>query len=190
MTLQTFDTGGNREQPCRECNHDTMTRQHNANNNGWQVVCPQCGSRRPWGQLTYLVHSPVKCRKDDSGRDGCSVVEVWQKFKNRCAVCTLPMYAIVELQSGCSRHHVTERYDSDEVDCPIIPVCNRCKPIVDARQRESWAFYRLLQECKSELISGSSTELPASRVSPDSVRPSGKASFGLLEGLSNDDAKH
>lgn len=188
MTVQEFDAGGKDTQPCRQCGHLGMARSHNANNNGWRVVCPDCQSIHPWGAHPYLAHTTKKHRKDDSSRDGCSMVEVWARTKNRCSFCTLPMHALADIRIGLSRHHVTERYDPSETDCAIIPVCNACKAIVDARQREAWRWYHRLLEITGEPLSDRRAGLSPPGVLPDPVRPPRKAPDGGLEGFSDDDA--
>jgi hypothetical protein len=180
MTVQEFDNRGKFDKPCH-CGNVGMLREHNANNGGELVVCPNCHSRRPWGSLLYLKHTKKTNRKDDRERAGCSVVEVWAWSKNRCSMCTLPMHALVDLRIGISRHHITERYDSDETDCRIIPICNACKALVDGRQREAWRWYHRLQEFKRKPISERGSDLSEPGLSPDSMRAEGEAAIGAAE---------
>lgn len=188
MTLQEFDGTGKYEKPCRDCSRRGMAREHNANNNGDLVVCPFCKSNRPWGALTYLKHTSRTHRKDDRDRDGCSLFEVWQRFKDRCALCTAPAHELFALGIGRSRHHVTERYNPAEVDCPIIPLCAACKTIVDARQREVWRWIYRLRDLKGDAVPLGRSDLPGDGLSPAPVRAAGETSAGPVEGLSDDDA--
>lgn len=188
MTVEEFDELGKYSLPCRECARTGMAREHIDNNNAERVYCPFCGSKSPWGVTMNLKQTSTKRRKDDALRDGCSIVEVWERFKNRCVVCTLPMHALADVRLGLSRHHVTERYSPDELDCPIVPVCNACKSIVDARQREAWRWYNRLLELKGEPLSRRRPDLSPAGVSPDPVRPARQTPVGVVEGIPDDDA--
>lgn len=158
----------------------------NPQNNGIRVDCAACGKPHALRPTLWLKQTTKTHRKDYPMGQGLH--EVWERYKGRCVVCTLPMYALLEVRIGISNHHVTERYDPTEYDCPIVPVCQACKPFVDARQKEAWRWYRRLQELKGEPVPPRSPGVPPARLSPDPVRPTREAPVGALEGFSDDDA--
>jgi hypothetical protein len=189
MTRDEFDA--RKDDPCQACGAPIKV-EHVLNNNSHQVICTNklCRQpRRPWGIVVHVQHTDKPRRKDDSLRVGAGLYEVWERFKNRCVVCCRTQAELYRLGIGISRHHVTDQYDHSDVACPIVPVCNACKTLVDARQRETLRFVRLLRELDGgEPLTGSGDGLSGPRVSPDPMRAAGQAPAGALEGLPDDDA--
>lgn len=156
-------------------------------NNGIPIVCPSCHKKHALGGRTlWLKQTTKKNRKDYPA--GQSIAEVWERYKHRCVVCTLPHAALVDIRIGISNHHVAERYDPTEYDCPIVPVCQACKAIVDARQKEAWRWYRRLLEIKGESDAGGGAVLSAPRLPRNPLSPARETPVGALEGRPDDDA--
>ena len=89
MTLAEFNARRNHN-PCNSCRRFGLTTQHNPNNNGLLVCCPHCESKRPWGSLLYLKQNERKRQARPVLPDGETLDSIWEKFGNRCVLCSAP----------------------------------------------------------------------------------------------------
>jgi hypothetical protein len=185
MTVQEFDATGKYERPCLHCRRLGMARELNEHNQQ-RVVCPHCGSKTAWGSFNLKQNGRTTRRPYPLGE---SLDEVWARFDDRCVLCSRTKDELAEQRVGRHRQHVAP-YAAHEHQGPIVPICARCHTIGTVLQKDAEimrAFVRF-SRTHAEPISDRGTGVPASRLSPDSVPPSGEAPDGGLEGFSDDDA--
>jgi len=172
---------------CRAClQYGTLEIAYNTNNGGAQPVC-RCGDRRPFGRLIYLSQKPTARPRRKQYRDGDSVDEVWERFGNRCVVCSATREQLAMLGFGCQRQHVWP-YAEFGHEGPLVPVCVPCHEIATRRQREVVYWLKRLDEAYGESVSGSSPRVPTPGLSPDSVPTEGQDPDGQVAGVSGDHA--
>jgi len=141
MTLAEFAT--EREtRPCVECGSTGLSTELNPNNNGLQVVCPSCSSRRPWGTLLYLKQNERR-RTRPPLPEGESLDSIWERFDNRCVVCSAPKAFLERLGIGRQVHHVAP-YAQEEHCGPLVSICTHCHETATQRQRVFWYFQRVI----------------------------------------------
>jgi hypothetical protein len=140
MTLSEFDQERH-VRPCGRCHATGLITQHNANNNGLLVYCPNCGSKTPWGSLLYLKRSERKRPTRPPLPDGETLDSIWEKFGNRCLICSAPKSVLAVLGIGRQVHHVAP-YAEEGHKGPLIPICTHCHPVVTDRQRIYWFIRR------------------------------------------------
>jgi hypothetical protein len=144
MTLVEFDARRN-DQPCNSCGHSGLTTQHNPNNNGLLVVCPHCGSKRPWGSLLYLKQNEGKRQTRPPLPNGETPDSIWEKFDNRCVVCSAPKSFLLKVGIGRQVHHVAP-YAEEGHRGPLVPICTQCHSFATERQRLYWFFRRVVMK--------------------------------------------
>src|SRR4051794_17645139 len=105
MTLAEF-AGVRDVKPCSACGLVGVVTELNPNNNGLLVRCPHCGSNRPWGALLYLKQSLSKRASRPPLPEGQTLDSVWERFGNRCVLCSAPKSFLEELGIGRQVHHV------------------------------------------------------------------------------------
>jgi len=186
MTVQEFDAGGNAT-PCRDCSRPGMMRRHVINGNQERVVCPHCGSGKPWGSIVNLKHNGRPTRKGTPfGED---LEDVWARFDNRCVVCSRTKDELTELGVSRERQHVAP-YASHEHRGPLVPICTRCHQIATVLQKDAAVMRGFIRQSRThaEPLSDRRPAVSDARLSPDPVRPSRQTPFGALEGFPDDDA--
>jgi hypothetical protein len=142
MTLAQFEQERT-VRPCTDCGAMGVVTAHNPNNNGLLVRCPSCGSKRPWGSLLYLKQNERRRSARPSLPDGETLDSVWEKFGNRCFVCSAPKHFLIRLAIGRHAHHVAP-YAEEGHKGPIVPICTLCHPVVTERQRMHWFLRRVV----------------------------------------------
>ncbi len=142
MTLSQFPEQRN-VRACQHCGNSGATTELNANNNGLLVRCSHCGSNRPWGSLLYLKQNEHRRPRRPSLPNGQSLDSIWEKFDNRCFVCSAPKAVLAKLGIGRQVHHVAP-YSQEGHRGPLVPICTHCHPVVTDRQRIFWFIQRLV----------------------------------------------
>jgi hypothetical protein len=144
MTLSDFDQQRNRR-PCASCGMSGLVTQLNPNNNGLLVCCPHCGSKRPWGSLLYLKQNERKRQARPALPDGETLDSIWEKFGNRCVLCSAPKSFLLTVGIGRQVHHVAPY--AEEGHCgPLVPICTPCHSVANERQRLYWFFQRVVMK--------------------------------------------
>jgi hypothetical protein len=105
------------------------------------VICPKCGSNRPWGSLLYLKQNPRK-RTRSPLPNGKTLESIWQEYGDRCVVCSAPKSFLIKLGIGRQVHHVAP-YALEGHRGPLIPICSPCHSVATERQRLYWFFQRV-----------------------------------------------
>jgi hypothetical protein len=136
MTLSQF-TEQQATRACRQCGVIGVVTDLNPNNNGLLVCCPHCGSKRPWGSLLYLKQNERKRPPRPPLPDGETLDSIWEKYGNRCFVCSAPKSFLQGLGIGREVHHVLP-YAQEGHKGPVVPICKHCHPVVTDRQRMYW----------------------------------------------------
>jgi hypothetical protein len=126
--------------PCQQCGHE-VSLEHNPNNNALQVICPSCGSRRPWGPVVNLKQNNRKGRKPLP--DGETLDSVWERWGNVCFACGAPSTFLQSLGIGRTVHHVLPHAQHGHKG-PLVPICTLCHPVLNDRQRLYWFIERRL----------------------------------------------
>lgn len=190
MTVEEFEATRHALR-CHHCGRTAALEATDPNiHNQIGIRCGGCGSMHALGRVEWLRHTPTPRPRRKAPPMGKSLAEILPAFKFRCAVCCANFGELLELGIGATLHHVTERYDEHEYDCPVIPVCSACKLFVDAQQRNVGGWVRRIRESKREPVPPSRQNLSPARVSPDSVRAQRQTPVGVLEGIPDDDADH
>src|SRR5436190_21538912 len=122
MTLAEFEYART-VRPCLGCGHTGLVTQHNVNNNGLLVICPTCGSKRPWGPLLYLKQHTDRRASRPPLPNGETLDSMWAKFVNRCVLCSAPETFLMSIGVGRTVHHVAP-YAQEGHRGPFVPICN------------------------------------------------------------------
>lgn len=142
MTLSEFDRQ-RAIRPCGSCGGGLVTTELNVNNNGLLVCCGTCGSKRPWGSVLYLKQRTEQRRTRPPLPDGETLESIWEKYGNRCVICSAPREALAQLGIGRQVHHVLP-FAQEGHKGPLIPICTHCHPVVNDRQRIYWFIQRVV----------------------------------------------
>ncbi len=142
MTVGEFNETRN-TRVCDDCGATGLAIELNPNNNGLLVYCPHCGSKRPWGHLLYLKQSNRKRSTRPPLPDGKTLDSIWEKFGNRCVVCSAPKAFLEQLRIGRQVHHVAP-YVEEEHRGPLVPICTQCHAVASERQRMYWFVRRVV----------------------------------------------
>jgi predicted RNA-binding Zn-ribbon protein involved in translation (DUF1610 family) len=134
--------------PCSSCGSLGMATDLNPNNNGLLVRCPHCGSKRPWGSLLFLRQSERKRLRRPPLPNGDTLDSIWERFGDRCVVCSTPKAVLTELRIGRQVHHVSP-YAQEGHKGPIVPICTHCHSVVTDRQRLCWFYQRVVLGAQS-----------------------------------------
>ena len=121
-----------REKPCRQCHQLGVALRVNPNNGGQQVVCPQCGSGNPWGGGLFVSRKPRN--KRERLPKNMSMANVWERYENRCVVCSRSKAELKANGVGQQRHHVLPHAQHGH-NGPIVPICTQCHSFVTTLQR-------------------------------------------------------
>ena len=148
MTVAEFEQQ-RAARPCRQCGKSAVDTHLNPNNNGLQVRCPHCGSNRPWGSLLYLKQNERRRPRRPPFPDGQSLDSIWEKFDNRCFVCSAPKAVLAKLGIGRQVHHVAP-YAQEGHRGPLVPICTLCHPVVTDRQRIYWFIQRVVLQAQDD----------------------------------------
>jgi ribosomal protein S14 len=151
MTQAEFNDARH-SRPCQHCGATHAEAQLNPNNNGLLVVCPDCGSKRPWGSLLYLKQNEGKRRARPPLPYGETLDSIWSRFGDRCVICGAPKSFLKAVGIGRQVHHVAQ-YAQEGHRGPLVPICAHCHPVVTDRQRIYW-FYRRVVLKKESGIDG------------------------------------
>lgn len=152
MTLAEFDRERDLR-PCGICGERGLATRLNANNNGLLVCCPHCGTNRPWGSLLYLKQNVNKRPNRPPLPEGATLDSIWEKFDNRCVICSAPKSALAVLGIGRQVHHVVP-YAEEGHKGPLIPICSHCHPVVSDRQRIYWFLRRVVMKSGDDISLG------------------------------------
>ena len=144
MTLAEFNARRNHN-PCNACGRFGLTTQHNPNNNGLLVCCPHCESKRPWGSLLYLKQNERKRQARPVLPDGETLDSIWEKFGDRCVLCSAPKSFLLTVGIGRQVHHVAP-YAEEGHRGPLVPLCTQCHAVANERQRLCWFFQRVVMK--------------------------------------------
>ena len=161
MTMSEFERRRNTE-PCQSCGHAGLVTQHNPNNNGLLIHCPNCGSKRPWGALLYLKQNEKQRVRRPSLPEGQTLDSIWERYGDRCVMCSAPKAALAELGIGRQIHHVAP-YAQEGHKGPLVPICTHCHPVVNERQRIYWFIQNIVMQSRREGVAvheNESVELP------------------------------
>jgi 5-methylcytosine-specific restriction endonuclease McrA len=142
MTLPEF-ASIRETRACDHCGKFGVITERNPNNNGLLVRCPQCGSKRPWGSLLYLKQRSTKRAARPPLPDGETLDSIWEKFGNRCVLCSAPKLFLQQVGIGRTVHHVVPFAENGHRG-PLIPICSHCHEIANARQRVYWFLRRVV----------------------------------------------
>ena len=147
MTRTEYDSIA-AERTCEHCGQ-VVALEHNPNNNAIQVICKSCGSRRPWGRVINLKQNTKTIRKPLP--DGETLDSIWDKFGNRCMLCSAPQAALATLGIGRQVHHVAP-YAQEGHRGPIVPICTHCHAVATERQRLYWFYQRVVMKSKDDRV--------------------------------------
>jgi hypothetical protein len=150
MTLAEFEYERT-VRPCVGCGHTGLVTQHNINNNGLLVICPTCGSKRPWGALLYLKQNIHKRPSRSPLPNGETLDSIWEKFGNRCVLCSAPKAFLLSIDIGRTVHHVAP-YAQARHDRPLVPICNLCHALANERQGLSAFLQRVVLKALEERL--------------------------------------
>ena len=158
MTIAEYDEQRERHS-CAQCGRMGMVTELNPNNNGLQVLCPHCGSKRPWGSLLYLKQNERKRARRPPLPNGETLDSIWEKFGDRCVICSTPKAVLIKLNIGRQVHHVLP-YAQEGHKGPIVPICVHCHSVVTDRQRLCWFYQRvvLAAETNRDVVENSLSE--------------------------------
>lgn len=155
--------------PCGACGHLGVVSELNPNNNGLLVLCPHCGSKRPWGSFQYLKQNEAR-RSRPPLPDGETLDSIWEKFGDRCVLCSAPKAFLIRIGMGRQVHHVAP-YAEEGHRGPIVPICSHCHAVANEHQRMYWFVQRLVVGGSAEAAPGE--RQPARKPAEgDSVQPS------------------
>jgi hypothetical protein len=140
--------------------------QLNPNNNGLLVYCPHCTPKRPWGSLLYLKQNEHRRQTRPPLPDRDTLDSVWEKYGNRCVICSAPRAALATLGIGRQAHHVAP-YAQEGHRGPVVPICTHCHPVVTDRQRMYWFIQRVVLGTTEECNSGATRTGTAIRGQPN-----------------------
>jgi hypothetical protein len=141
LTRVEFDARSNEQ--CHACGAPVML-EDNPNNGATQVVCSSrvCRlARRPWGQVINIKKSTRKIRKPLP--DGETLDSIWEKYGNRCVLCSAPKSFLLTVGIGRQVHHVAP-WAQEGHRGPLIPICTQCHMVANERQRLYWFFQRVV----------------------------------------------
>jgi ribosomal protein S14 len=150
MTISEFAAVRN-DRPCESCGTTGVVTQLNPNNNGLLVCCPHCGSKRPWGSLLYLKQNERRRPARTPLPDGETLDSIWEKFGNRCVVCSAPKSFLLKLGIGRQVHHVAP-YAQEGHRGPLVPICAHCHSVATERQRVYWFYQRVVLKTDDEVV--------------------------------------
>ena len=177
MTLDEFERERN-ARPCKACGATGLATRRNPNNNGLQVFCPHCQTGCPWGSLLYLKQTERRSARPPL-LAGETLDSIWERFGNRCVICSAPKTALASFGIGRQVHHVLP-YAQYRHQGPLIPICTHCHPVVTDRQRIYWFLQRVvmksLQESGPGDSDGTRPESPDRR--EQNVQPAENAGHG------------
>ena len=171
MTLSEFDRERD-VRPCGICGRTGLATDRNPNNNGLLVVCPHCGSKRPWGSLLYLKQNERRRQPRPVLPDGETLESIWEKFGDRCVLCSAPKSFLVTVGIGRQVHHVAP-YAQEGHRGPLVPLCTQCHAVASERQRLYWFFQRVAMKSPEK-----NAENKTLRGRDDEIEPSGTR-FGI-----------
>jgi ribosomal protein S14 len=143
LTRAEFDARA--DERCRACGNSVML-EDNPNNGATQVVCRSrvCRlARRPWGQVVNIKKTTRKTRPPLP--DGETLDSIWEKFGNRCVLCSAPKSFLLKVGIGRQVHHVAP-YAQEGHRGPLIPICTQCHIVANERQRLYWFFQRVVSK--------------------------------------------
>jgi hypothetical protein len=164
MTLHEFDDI-RAIRPCAHCGTVGVGTQLNPNNNGLLVVCPSCGSKRPWGSLLYLKQNERRRPSRPLLPDGETLDSIWAKYGGRCVMCSAPKAFLERIGIGRQVHHVAP-YAEEQHRGPLVPICTHCHSVANERQRIYWFMRRIA-------LAGDETAVEATMVSSASSLENG-----------------
>ena len=75
--------------------------------------------------------------------EGATLDSIWEKYGNRCVMCSAPKSALASLGIGRQVHHVAP-YATEGHKGPLVPICTHCHPVVTERQRVYWFYQRVV----------------------------------------------
>jgi hypothetical protein len=142
MTLTEF-ASIRESRACKGCGCIGVVTELNPNNNGLLVRCPHCGSNRPWGALLYLKQSTSQQATRPPLPNGETLDSIWEKFGNRCVLCSAPKSFLKQIGIGRQVHHVAP-YAEEGHRGPLVPICTHCHEVASARQRIYWFLQRVV----------------------------------------------
>lgn len=142
MTRGEFDAA-RAVRPCAQCGTVGVGTSLNPNNNGLLVVCPSCGSKRPWGSLLYLKQNERRRSSRPPLPDGETLDSIWAKFGDRCVICSAPRDFLERIGIGRQVHHVAPYMEAQHRG-PLVPICAHCHTVANERQRIYWFMRRFV----------------------------------------------
>jgi hypothetical protein len=117
---------------CRHCDQLGVATQCCRNNNGLQIVCPNCGSTGPWGGGQFVSQENRKRRQP---YPRCmSLDKVWSEYGDRCVSCGATKASLARLGIGLNRHHVSP-YSQNGHRGRLVPVCTDCHQFINLLQK-------------------------------------------------------
>lgn len=143
MTRTDFEARAG--EPCYACGASVIL-EDNPNNGATQVVCSSSAcrlARRPWGQVINIKKSTKKVRKPLP--DGETLDSIWEKFGDRCVLCSAPKSFLLTVGIGRQVHHVAP-YAEEGHRGPLVPICTQCHAVANERQRLYWYFQRVVMK--------------------------------------------
>jgi hypothetical protein len=143
LTRADFDARAN--EPCHACGASVVL-EDNPNNGATQVVCSSAGcrlARRPWGIVVNIRKTTRKTRKPLP--DAETLESTWEKYGNRCVVCSAPKSFLLKVGIGRQVHHVAP-YAEEGHQGPLVPICTHCHAVANERQRLYWFFRRVVMK--------------------------------------------
>ena len=169
MTIGEF--AAQREiRPCRSCRRVGMATERNPNNNGLLVLCPHCGFKRPWGPYLYLKQNDRKRVSRPPLPDGETLHSIWERFGDRCVICSTPKAVLIQLRIGRQVHHVAP-FAQEGHKGPLVPICIHCHSVATERQRLCWFYQRVVLQVNA----GVDAETSASEADMASASASSQA---------------
>jgi hypothetical protein len=151
---------------CIDCGHVGLIEEYRQQNNGRQVLCPACPSRKPLGSVVFLKQKGPRVRQPLS-RSGESVEEVWAAWDNRCVGCGRTKEEIEFLGLACERDHAPPLAEVGAEDkTRLIPLCTRCHQSLTSNQALN---KRQLEALRRRSLQNTIADLAVRRKLPPSV---------------------
>jgi hypothetical protein len=95
------------------------------------------------GALLYLKQNASKRKARPKLPTGQTLDSIWEKFGDRCVLCSAPKLFLDKIGIGRQVHHVAP-YSEKGHRGPLVPICTHCHEVANARQRIYLFLWRVV----------------------------------------------
>jgi hypothetical protein len=131
MTRDEFEAQ-RRQLVCKDCGHEGLEPELNANNGGLRPVCSACGSKTPLAGQSWLPKAEPRRPR----RGLVDVETIWSANGDHCAFCGKSRALCERLGIGLSAQHIVPFAEAGDA-WPLVPFCARCQQQSTAAQAET-----------------------------------------------------